>query len=57
MLQQVCVKCGKDVDEISLFSVGGCIIVEKNAKCEIKIYLCCECRDAFWNDFIGEKPF
>ncbi len=56
MLQQVCVKCETYVDEISLFSIGGCIIVEKNEKGEIKVYLCGGCRDQFWNDFIGEKP-
>jgi len=56
MLQQCCVKCGTDVDEINLFSIGGCILTEKNEKCEIKVYLCSGCRDEFWNDFIGEKP-
>lgn len=56
MLQQVCVKCGTDVDEINLFAVGGCILTEKNEKCEIKVYLCSGCRHAFWNELIGHVP-
>ncbi len=57
MLQQVCAKCKTDVDEINLFLVGGCIIVEKGEMGEIKVYLCSACRDQFWSDFIVNAPF
>ncbi len=57
MLQQVCVKCKTDVDETNLFSIGGCIIIEKSEVGEIKVYLCSTCRDQFWSDFVKNAPF
>ncbi len=57
MSQQVCIKCKTDVDETNLFSLGGCIIVEKSEIGEIKVYLCSECRSLFWSDFVVNAPF
>ena len=57
MLQQVCAKCGTDVNEINLFTIGGCIVVEKSEIGEIKVYLCSGCREQFWRDFICNAPF